>query len=70
MTEQERQLYITRRQALIMELGAIEDLLDMERSVTPKRKRDRTINVGEIHAESERPKTLMDEIAKMHYSNY
>lgn len=39
MTEQEREYYMRRRQCLIMELGAIEDLLGMERSIVPKRKR-------------------------------
>ena len=77
MTEQERQLYITRRQALIMELGSIEDLLIAnndrevkERSIVPRRKRERAIDMAEIRVETERPKTLMDEIAKTHYSNY
>jgi len=39
MTDQERTYYMTRRQTLIMELGALEDLLGMERSIVPKRKR-------------------------------
>lgn len=32
-------LLMARRQALIIELGAIEDYLGMDRSITPKRKR-------------------------------
>ena len=39
MTDAEREYYIRRRQTLIMELGALEDLLGMERSIVPKRKR-------------------------------
>jgi hypothetical protein len=34
-----RKLMLSRRQALIIELGAIEDYLSMERSIIPKRKR-------------------------------
>lgn len=37
----DRSLWMTRRQAIIMELGAIEDYLGMERSIVPKRKRER-----------------------------
>ena len=36
----DRTLWMTRRQAIIMELGAIEDYLGMERSIVPKRKRE------------------------------
>lgn len=36
----DRSLWMTRRQAIIMELGAIEDYLGMERSIVPKRKRE------------------------------
>ncbi len=39
MDEQEHKYLMTRRQCLIMELGAIEDRLGMERSIVPKRKR-------------------------------
>jgi len=35
---------MTRRQTLIMELGALEDLLGMERSIVPRRKRYRQPN--------------------------
>jgi len=42
MDEQQREYYMRRRQTLIMELGALEDLLDMERSIVPKRKRIHT----------------------------
>jgi len=35
----ERRLLMARRQALIIELGAIEDFLGMERSITPRHKR-------------------------------
>jgi hypothetical protein len=34
-----RVLLMTVRQALIMVLGAIEDYLEMERSIVPRRKR-------------------------------
>jgi len=40
-TPQVKRLLITIRQALIMVLGAIENFLGMERSITPKRKRDK-----------------------------
>lgn len=36
----ERRLWMITRQALIMQLGAIEDYLDMPRSIVPRRKRD------------------------------
>lgn len=39
-TDAERRLWLTRRQAIIMELGAIEDYLDMPRSIVPRRKRE------------------------------
>lgn len=39
-TEAERRLWLTRRQSIIMELGAIEDYLDMPRSIVPRRKRE------------------------------
>ena len=39
-TESVRRLWLTRRQAIIMELGAIEDYLDMPRSIVPRRKRE------------------------------
>lgn len=35
----DRELWMSRRQALIMELGAIEDFLGMPRSIVPKRKK-------------------------------
>lgn len=38
--ESVRRLWLTRRQAIIMELGAIEDYLDMPRSIVPRRKRE------------------------------
>lgn len=37
--ERVRALYMSRRQALIIELGSIEDYLGLERSIIPKRKR-------------------------------
>jgi predicted nucleotide-binding protein len=40
MSDEQRQFLMTKRQCLIMELGALEDLLGMERSIVPKRKRD------------------------------
>ena len=39
MTDRTHTLLMTVRQALIMILGAIEDYLQMVRSITPKRKR-------------------------------
>ena len=39
-TEAERRLWLTRRQSIIMELGAIEDYLDLPRSIVPRRKRE------------------------------
>lgn len=38
-SERHRALLVSRRQALIIELGAIEDYLGMERSIIPRRKR-------------------------------
>lgn len=35
-----RALLMTCRQCLIMILGAVEDYLELERSITPRRKRD------------------------------
>lgn len=40
ITTSERALLLSRRQALLIEIGSIEDYLGMERSVIPKRKRD------------------------------
>ena len=39
MTLEHRAFWLSIRQALIIMLGAIEDLLEMERSITPKHKR-------------------------------
>lgn len=39
LDERIRTLYMSRRQALIIELGSIEDYLGLERSIIPKRKR-------------------------------
>jgi hypothetical protein len=36
----ERAFWLQRRQALLIELAAIEMILDLERSVVPKRQRD------------------------------
>ena len=36
----ERDLLLKRREALLLELGAIEEYLGMERSVLPKRRRE------------------------------
>jgi hypothetical protein len=41
MSDEQRQFLMTKRQCLIMELGALEDLLGMERSIVPKRKREK-----------------------------
>jgi hypothetical protein len=40
VTDRTRALLIAIRQALIIMLGALEDYLEMERSITPKHKRD------------------------------
>lgn len=39
MTDPTRRLLMSFRQALIMMLGALEDYLEMERSIVPRRKR-------------------------------
>jgi len=39
MTQETRALLICIRQALIMVLGALEDYLELPRSITPKHKR-------------------------------
>lgn len=39
MSERERAFWLKRRQALLIELAAIEDHLDIERSITSKRQR-------------------------------
>ena len=38
--DRERQMLMSKRQAIIIELGAIEDYLGLERSVVPRRKRE------------------------------
>lgn len=38
--DRERTLLMAKRQAIIMELGAIEDYLGLERSILPRHKRD------------------------------
>jgi len=41
VSDQERDFWIKYRQALLIQLGAIEDMLEMERSVIPQhRKKD------------------------------
>lgn len=40
ITDQERRFQMARRQAIIIELGAIEDYLGLERSIVPRRKRE------------------------------
>lgn len=39
VTERDKRLFLTLRQAHIMMIGAIEDYLGMERSIPPKHKR-------------------------------
>lgn len=39
-TDAQRRLWMTIRQSLIMQLGAIEDHLGMPRSIVPRRKRE------------------------------
>ena len=39
MSDSERKLWLAIRHALIMILGAIEDFLEMPRSIVPRRKR-------------------------------
>ena len=41
--ERQRRLLMTRRQAIIIELGGIEDYLGLDRSITPRRKRETMI---------------------------
>ena len=45
ITEAERTRLMSKRQTLIMELGAIEDYLGMERSIVPKRKKEEDKNL-------------------------
>jgi hypothetical protein len=40
ITASERTLLLARRQAILIELGGIEDYLGMERSVIPRHRRD------------------------------
>ena len=40
ISDAERMLLMARRQAIIIELGSIEDYLGMDRSIIPKRKRE------------------------------
>lgn len=40
LSERERAFWLKRRQALLIELAAIEEHLDMERSIMPKRQRE------------------------------
>ena len=40
VTEQERRYLMARRQSLIIDLGAIEEYLGLERSIVPRRKRE------------------------------
>lgn len=40
VNEQERRYLMARRQAIIIDLGAIEDYLGLERSIVPRRKRE------------------------------
>lgn len=40
ITDNERRFQMARRQAIIIELGAIEDYLGLERSIVPRRKRE------------------------------
>ena len=42
ITDNERRFQMARRQAIIIELGAIEDYLGLERSIVPRRKREPT----------------------------
>ena len=44
-TEAERRYLMTKRQTLIMELGAIEDLLGMERSIDGRKRDANTIRL-------------------------
>lgn len=42
--ERTRAMLMSVRQALIIMLGAIEDYLEMERSIVPRRKRDKNVS--------------------------
>lgn len=48
ISESERRFQMARRQAIIIELGAIEDYLGLERSIVPRRKRDAPKPPGEL----------------------
>lgn len=50
----ERKLWMARRQALITELGAIEDYLGMERSIVPRHKRGQADYLTRQDADGER----------------
>ncbi len=39
LSDRDRAFYLARRRALLMELGAVEELLGIERSVEPKSKK-------------------------------
>lgn len=39
LTDEMREYYMRERHTLIMKLGALEDLLGLERSIIPRRKR-------------------------------
>jgi len=39
LSDEERQMLMRKRQALIIELGALEEYLGMPRSIVPRRKR-------------------------------
>ena len=41
-------MLMAERQALIIRLGAIEDYLGMERSITPRHKRSRPVKPSEL----------------------
>ena len=48
----EVRLLMAERQALIIRLGAIEDYLGMERSITPRHKRSRPVKPSELTSEN------------------
>ena len=54
VTDRERTLLMARRQAIIIDLGAIEDYLGLERSIVPRRKREQPATPVELRDKFDR----------------
>jgi hypothetical protein len=67
MSDKERSYWMTKRQSLLMELGAIEDMLGMDRSVVPKRKREHLQGATSIGIHITGMETAPGEIARAIY---